>query len=141
MPDRNVKSCTFGAVAETGGFCYRCFMQVEKLKYIIWAKEMERAVRFYCEVFDAQLVRRSDVMAELAIAGSLLAIHEGGEGKRTWTGLSFQVGDLFSACDALRAGGGLVLREPEDTPEEPAHLAICADPEGNEIMLTRQRRN
>ncbi len=116
-------------------------MQVEKLKYIIWAKEMERAVRFYCEVFDAQIVRRSDVMAELAIAGSLLGIHGGGEGKRTWTGLSFQVGDLFAACDALRVGGGLVLREPEDTPEEPAHLAMCADTEGNEIMLTIRRRN
>jgi len=116
-------------------------MQVEKLKYIIWAKEMEQAVRFYCEVFDAQIVRRSDVMAELAIAGSLLGIHGGCEGKRIWTGLSFQVGDLFAACDALRAGGGLVLRDPEDTPEEPAHLAMCADPEGNEIMLTCQRRD
>src|SRR5271154_6424905 len=66
-----------GPVAETLGPCYRCFMQVEKLKYIIWAKEMERAVRFYCQVFDAQIVRRSDVMAELTIAGSLLGIHGG----------------------------------------------------------------
>ncbi len=116
-------------------------MQVEKFKYIIWAKDMERAVRFYCEVFDAKIMRQSEVMAELSIAGSLLGIHGGGEGKRTWTGLSFQVGDLFAACDALRACGGLVLREPQDTPEEPAHLAMCADTEGNEIMLTRQRRN
>ena len=54
-------------------------MNVEKLKYVVWAKEMDRAVRFYCEVFDAQIVRRSDVMAEVAIAGSLLGIHEGGE--------------------------------------------------------------
>jgi predicted enzyme related to lactoylglutathione lyase len=123
------------------GAAIGAFMQVEKLKYIIWAKDMERAVRFYCEVFDAKIMRQSDVMAELSIAGSLLGIHGGGEGKRTWTGLSFQVGDLFSACDALRAGGGLVLREPQDTPEEPAHLAMCADTEGNEIMLTRQRRN
>ena len=116
-------------------------MKVEKLKYIIWAKEMERAVRFYCEVFDAQIVRRSDVMAEVTVAGSLIGIHGGGEGKRTWTGMSFQVGDLFAACEALRAGGGVVLREPEDTPEEPAHLAMCVDPEGNEIMLTRRRRD
>lgn len=115
-------------------------MQVEKLKYIIWAQDMERAVRFYCGVFDAQVVRKSDVMAELSIAGSLIGIHGGGEGRRTWTGLSFQVADLFGACDALRTAGGLVLREPEDTPEEPAHLAMCADPEGNEIMLTRKRQ-
>ena len=116
-------------------------MQVEKLKYVIWAKDLDRAVRFYREVFDADIVRRSDVMAEVAIAGSLLGIHGGGEGKRTWTGLSFQVGDLFAACDVLKNAGGLVLREPENTPEEPAHLAMCADPEGNEIMLTHRRSN
>lgn len=114
-------------------------MIVEKLKYLIWAQDMERAVRFYREVFNAQVVRQSEVMAELTIAGSTLGIHSGGEGKRTWTGLAFQVADLFAACDILAAAGGSVLRPPEDTPEEPAHLAMCADPEGNEIMLTKRR--
>ncbi|HEX4084519.1 MAG TPA: VOC family protein [Chthoniobacteraceae bacterium] len=116
-------------------------MRVEKLKYVIWAKDLDRAVKFYRDVFDAEILRRSDVITELTIAGSILSIHGGGEGKRTWTGLSFQTGDLFAACDLLREAGGLVLREPEDTPEETAHLAMCADPEGNEIMLTRQRRD
>jgi lactoylglutathione lyase len=114
-------------------------MHVEKLKYIIWAQDMARAVGFYRGVFDAEIVRESGIMAELTIAGSTLGIHSGGEGKRTWTGMSFQVADLFAACDALRAAGGTVLRPPEDTPDEPAHLAMCADPEGNEIMLTRAR--
>ena len=116
-------------------------MHVEKLKYLIWAQDLERAVGFYREVFEATVVRQSQVMAELSIAGGTLGIHSGGEGKRTWTGLAFQVGDLFAACDALKAAGGGVLREPEDTPEEPAHLAMCVDPEGNEIMLTKARRS
>ena len=115
-------------------------MHVEKLKYLVWAQDMARAVAFYQSVFDAEVVRQSEVMAELVIAGSTLGIHNGGEGKRTWTGLSFQVGDLFAACDLLRAAGGTVLRQPEDTPEEPAHLAMCVDPEGNEIMLTIPRQ-
>jgi predicted enzyme related to lactoylglutathione lyase len=114
-------------------------MHVEKLKYLIWAKDMARAVRFYREAFDAEVVRESEVMAELTIAGTTLGIHNGGESERTWTGLAFQVGDLFGACEILRAAGGQVLRPPEDTPEEPAHLAMCADPEGNEIMLTKKR--
>lgn len=114
-------------------------MIVEKLKYLIWAQDMERAVRFYREVFDAQVNRQSEVMAELIIAGSTLGIHSGGEGKRTWTGLAFQVSDLSAACDTLSAAGGSILRPPEDTPEEPAHLAMCADSEGNEIVLTRRR--
>ena len=114
-------------------------MHVEKLKYLIWAQDMARATAFYRVVFDADVVRQSGVMAELSVAGSTLGIHSGGEGKRTWTGLSFQVADLFAACELLRANGGTVLRPPEDTPEEPAHLALCADPEGNGSMLTDAR--
>jgi predicted enzyme related to lactoylglutathione lyase len=114
-------------------------MRVEKLKYIIWAADLRRALGFYTAVFDAEVVRQSEVMAEISVAGSIIGIHGGGEGKPTWTGLSFQVGDLFAACDALGAAGGVVLRPPVDTPEEPAHLAMCRDPEGNEIMLTRPR--
>ena len=115
-------------------------MHVDKLKYIIWAQDLKRALRFYCDVFDAEIARQSEVMAEIKIAGSTMGIHGGGEGKRTWTGLDFQVGDLFAACAALKAAGGNVLREPEDTPEEPAHLAMCVDSEGNEIMITVPRR-
>jgi lactoylglutathione lyase len=114
-------------------------MQVEKLKYIIWAKELDRAIQFYAKVFDATIVRESEVMAELSVAGTPIGIHSGGEGKRTWTGMSFQISDLFEGCRLLTAEGGLVIRPPEDTPEEPAHLAMCADTEGNEIMLTKKR--
>lgn len=115
-------------------------MNVDKLKYLIWAQDLQRAVGFYREVFDANVVRQSEVMAEIQVGGGTIGIHSGGEGKRTWTGLTFQVGDLLVACTALKAAGGTVLREPEDTPEEPAHLAMCADPEGNEIMVTIPRK-
>lgn len=114
-------------------------MRVEKLKYIIWAADMARAAKFYKEVFDAEVVRENEIVAEVVIAGVTIGIHNGGEGKRTWTGMAFQVEDLFGACDVLRAAGGEVLREPLDTPEEPAHLAMCVDTEGNEIMLTKAR--
>jgi lactoylglutathione lyase len=114
-------------------------MRVEKFKYIIWAKDFENSIRFYEGVFGAEVLYRSSIMAELRIAGSLLGIHSGGEGKRTWTGLAFQVNDLFEACDLIVANGGLVLKRPIDTPEEPAHLAMCVDLDGNEFMVTRQR--
>jgi len=114
-------------------------VRVEKLKYIIWAKELSGAVAFYRRVFGAEVTHQSEVMAELVVAGGILGIHGGGQGQRTWTGLNFQVDDLFAACDALKAAGGEVLRPPVDTPEEPAHLAMCVDRDGNEIMITRQR--
>jgi lactoylglutathione lyase len=114
-------------------------VRVEKLKYIIWAKDLAGSVTFYRQVFGAEIVHQSDVMAELVIAGGILGIHGGGQGDRTWTGLNFQVDDLFAACDALTAAGGEVLRPPIGTPEEPAHLAMCVDPDGNEIMVTIRR--
>jgi predicted enzyme related to lactoylglutathione lyase len=114
-------------------------MEVERMKTIIWAKDMARAVQFYQTVFGAAVNRQNEVLAELQIAGGLLGIHSGGEAERTWTGLAFQVNDLFGGCDLVKAHGGKVDREPEDTPDEPAHLAMCVDPEGNEFMLTRAR--
>ncbi len=114
-------------------------MEVERMKTIIWAKDMARAVHFYRTVFGAAVNRQNEVLAELQIAGGLLGIHSGGEDERTWTGLTFQVSDLFEGCARIKANGGLIDREPEDTPEEPAHLAMCVDPEGNQFMLTRAR--
>lgn len=114
-------------------------MQVEKVKYIIWANDMNRAVKFYKEMFDAEVVRQIEVMAELKICDSVIGIHSGGEGKRTWTGMAFQVADLFAGIDALKAAGGTLLKEPEDSPEDPAHIAMCLDTENNEIMLTCKR--
>jgi predicted enzyme related to lactoylglutathione lyase len=116
-------------------------MRVERLKYIIWAKDMARAARFYREVFDGEVLRENEVMCEFRIADSIVGIHSGGESERTWTGMAFQVGDLFEGCALIKKCGGQVLREPVDTPEEPAHLAMCMDSEGNEIMLTRARQH
>jgi predicted enzyme related to lactoylglutathione lyase len=53
--------------------------------------------------------------------------------------MAFQVADLFEGCALIKNHGGQVLREPIDTPEEAAHLAMCVDSEGNEIMLTKAR--
>lgn len=118
---------------------YSPHMKVERVKYIIWAKDMDRAISFYTAVFDGEVVRKNEVMGEVRVADALIGIHNGGESERTWTGMAFQVGDLFEGCRAVKAQGGQVLREPEDTPEEPAHLAMCVDSEGNEIMLTKAR--
>ncbi len=114
-------------------------MHVEKLKYIIWAKDMARAVKFYREVFDAEITGQSDVLTEFVVAGSTIGIHSGGAGLLTWTGLSFQVKDLFGACTVVEAAGGTVLRPPKDTSDEPAHLATCTDTEANEFRLTKPR--
>ena len=115
-------------------------MNIEHAKYIIWAADMQRAVEFYRGTLEAKILRQSDVISEVEIAGAIIGIHGGGNGKRTWTGLSFQVADVVEGAREVAAAGGQLLREPaSDSTGEPPHLAMCADTEGNEFMLVRKR--
>jgi lactoylglutathione lyase len=115
-------------------------MTIERVKYIIWAKDTARAVAFYRDHLGGRVVRQNEHIAELEIAGTLLAIHSGGEDETTWTGLAFQVEDVVAGAQEIVAAGGKLRHEPmSDEPGEPPHLAMCADPEGNQIMLTRKR--
>jgi lactoylglutathione lyase len=115
-------------------------MKVERSKYILWAADLPRAVNFYRIAFNAEILRQSDVLTEISIAGAVIGLHGGGEGKRTWTGLSFQVADVLEGAREVVAAGGQLLREPmSDAAGEPPHLAMCADTEGNEFMLARKR--
>jgi len=114
-------------------------LNVERLKYVIWAADFERAVCFWRDTFGGRLLKHNPVIAEVEIAGAVIGIHSGGEGKRTWTGLSLQVADVVVGGRAVVAAGGGLTREPEPENGDPPHLAMCCDTEGNEFMLTRAR--
>jgi lactoylglutathione lyase len=114
-------------------------MSVERLKYVIWAADLDRAVRFWHDTFGGRVLKHNPVIAEVEIAGGVIGIHSGGEGKRTWTGLSLQVADVVAGGRAVVVAGGGLTREPEPENGEPPHLAMCIDTEGNEFMLTRVR--
>lgn len=114
-------------------------LDVEKMKYTIWAADSERAARFYETVFGAEVVKKNPHITELDIAGGLLSIHGGGEGKRIWTGITLQVADVVIGASAVIEAGGQCPREPQPEDGEPPHLAMCIDTEGNEFMLTRDR--
>lgn len=114
-------------------------MQIERLKYVIWAADMDRAIDFYSKIFGAIVLKKNAAICELEIANGIIGIHSGGEGKRTWTGLSFQVADVVAGAAEVISGGGQLTREPQPEDNEPPHLAMCMDPEGNEFMLTRKR--
>jgi lactoylglutathione lyase len=116
-------------------------MKVERVKYVIWAAEPQRALQFYREVLGGEVVKASEVMCEVVICGATIGIHSGGQGERTWTGLTFQVPDVIAGAQDVVAGGGRLSREPQPEGDEPPHLAMCIDPEGNEFMLTRRRGN
>ena len=81
-------------------------MNIERVKYVIWAADMDRAVRFYRDLCGGRLLKQNSVIAEVEILGSVIGIHSGGEGKRTWTGLSFQVPDVIAGAREVVAAGG-----------------------------------
>ena len=114
-------------------------MHVERVKYVIWAADLARATDFYQQVFGASVTRTSSVMAELEVAGAIIGIHGGGEGKRTWTGISFQVADVVAGATEVVAAGGGLTREPQEEDVEAPHLAMFFDTDGNEFMLIRKR--
>ncbi|MCF7784988.1 MAG: VOC family protein [Prosthecobacter sp.] len=114
-------------------------MKVERLKYVIWAADMNRAVNFYATVFGGAILKQNDIISEVSICDGIIGIHGGGEGDRSWTGLSFQVPDVIEGAHEIVAAGGQLTREPLPENGEPPHLAMCVDTEGNEIMLTRKR--
>lgn len=114
-------------------------LNVEKIKYTIWAADSDRAASFYQTVFGAEIVRQNPHITELEIAGGLIAVHGGGEGNKTWTGITLQVADVVAGAEAVCAAGGQCPRDPQPEDSEPPHLAMCIDTEGNEIMLTRDR--
>ncbi|MGJ8649929.1 MAG: VOC family protein [Opitutaceae bacterium] len=114
-------------------------MQVEKLKYTIWASDAERAANFYQTCFGGAIVRQNPHITEIEVAGGLIAIHGGGSGKQTWTGITFQVADVAKGAAEVIAAGGKCEREPQPENGEPPHLAMCEDTDGNQIMLSRAR--
>ncbi len=114
-------------------------MQVEKLKYTIWAADGDRAAWFYQKAFGARETKRNPHIIELAVAGGIISIHTGGEGKKTWTGLTFQVADVVAGAEEVVAAGGACPETPQPEDGEPPHLAMCMDTENNQFMLTRQR--
>jgi predicted enzyme related to lactoylglutathione lyase len=114
-------------------------MLVERVKYVIWAADLARATAFYQTVFGAQVTKTNTVMSELQLAGATIGIHGGGEGKRTWTGISIQVPDVVTGAAEVLANGGGLVRTPAEEDGQPPHLAMCFDTDGNEFMLIRKR--
>jgi len=55
-------------------------MNVERVKYVIWANDMERAINFYEAVFNGKIVKRSEVISEVVVAGTTIGIHGGVKG-------------------------------------------------------------
>ena len=111
-------------------------MVVESVKYMLLASNMQRAIRFYEEVFEFGRGFVSDHWSELKCNDAIIALHGGHDGSLNPTGLSLQVADACAVEQHIVAAGGTVTSPAQQRPDEPIKLGHFKDPEGNIIMLT-----
>lgn len=108
-------------------------------KFLISVVNMERAVNFYRDIIGLDVKVYSPYWSELTFGTAVVALHGGGEGSFTETGLSFTVKDIFVACQEAINGGGSVRSEPEDRGDEGIYLAMLTDTENNGIMISQTK--
>lgn len=112
-------------------------MRPKKIKYMLMAANMRRAVAFYRDVLGFEETHISDWWSELAFGDAILALHGGHDGSRNATGLSLEFDDVLSACDAIHAGGALIIEFPRQREGEPILLGAFQDAEGNQVAITQ----
>jgi predicted enzyme related to lactoylglutathione lyase len=111
-------------------------VRVVETKCIVGVADMQRATRFYTNVFGADVEFESPWWSEIRIAGVGIGLHGGATGERHDSGLGFVVDDLDAACAAVEQAGGVIVSEPLERPGEGVELATIADTEGNEVSLS-----
>lgn len=111
-------------------------MPVQKVKFMLMAQDMGRALKFHTDVFGFLRGFESEHWSELLHGDAIIAFHGGGDGSSNPTGLSIQVDDANATAATIIAAGGSILHPPMQREGEPIKLGTFRDSEGNEIMLT-----
>jgi predicted enzyme related to lactoylglutathione lyase len=107
------------------------------VKYMLMVQDMKRALTFYRDALGLSVKFESDHWSELESNGAVVALHSGGSGQLTETGLSFEVDDIEAAVAAATAAGGTLADGPSVQEGEGITLADLVDPEGNGFMLSQ----
>ena len=56
-------------------------MNVEAVKYIIWAADAERCAKFYVEVLGGEVIRQNPHVTEIKVCVRSIGMNCGGQGK------------------------------------------------------------
>jgi predicted enzyme related to lactoylglutathione lyase len=114
-------------------------MKVQDPLFILYVHDMTRAVAFYRDTFELEVVQETPGWSMLRFGGATLALHMifagTREGVSEHAGVNFKVGDLDRAIAEVVAAGGkhIVTREPDDF--VPVRMCELLDTEGNGIEL------
>ena len=108
---------------------------VDKTYIMLMVADMSRALRFYTEAFAVTVVVNSPYWSEFIVAGTTVALHPGGGGTETRTGLGFEVQNLEAALERATEVGGRITSPPRERPDERIRVAEVTDTEGNLITV------
>ena len=111
-------------------------MKPEKIKYILMAADMQRAVAFYTSVFSFEPHMVTEWWSELTQGDVIIALHGGHDRSRHSTGLSLQFESVLAAAKRIEKAGGRITTFPAQREGEPILLGQFIDPEGNEVFIT-----
>jgi lactoylglutathione lyase len=116
--------------------------------------DLERSLRFYCEVLGMRLLRRKDYPEgrfTLAFVGyGDEAQHTVVELTHNWDTAGYELGtgfghlalgvdDIYAACNQLRTKGAKIVREPGPMKHGGSEIAFVEDPDGYRIELIQLR--
>ena len=120
------------------------------LHTMIRVGDLERSLRFYCDVLGMKLLRRKDYESgrfTLAFVGygdeasnTVVELTHNWDTDRYDLGnafghLALGVDDIYGTCDELRAKGAKVVREPGPMKHGGSEIAFIEDPDGYKIEL------
>ena len=111
-------------------------MKVRKSLYMLMVQDMERGVRFYGDVLGLDVKLHTPGWSELTLGDSTVALHAGGSGEQTRTGLSFEVDDIDDACRQVQDGGGSFSEGPSCGRRRASGSPTWQDTEGNVFFFS-----
>ena len=115
---------------------------------------LDRSLRFYCDVLGMSLLRRKDYPSgrfTLAFVGygdeetnTVLELTHNWDTERYELGAGYGhvalgVEDIYATCSELRAKGATIVREPGPMKHGGTEIAFIEDPDGYKIELIQRR--
>ena len=114
-------------------------MHTSQPMFILYVHDMDRAVTFYRDTFNLDVIQHTPGWSMLKLGDATIALHGIFDGSVESTtdhaGLNLQVDDLDSAIEEVLAAGGkhIIIREPDSF--VPVRMCELRDTEGNGIEL------
>ena len=114
-------------------------MQVKDPLFILYVRDMDRALAFYRDTFDLEVVQHTPGWSMLKCGAATIALHilskNSAESVAPHAGLNLHIDDLDAGIEAVVSAGGVHIVTREATDFVPVRMCELRDTEGNGFEL------